>query len=93
MARLLSHPARIRILRFLAGRKTCVCGDIVEELPLAQSTVSQHLRELKEAGFIKGEIEGVNSCYCLDAEQLQGFFKDMGDLEASLGLQKNDCCS
>lgn len=62
----LGHPARIAILQFLAERKACVCGDIVDELPLSQSTVSQHLKELKTAGLIKGDIEGPSVCYCID---------------------------
>ena len=66
MAKALGHPARIAILQFLAERKACVCGDIVDELPLSQSTVSQHLKELKGAGLIKGDIEGPSVCYCID---------------------------
>jgi ArsR family transcriptional regulator len=62
----LGHPARLEILRVLAARGTCVCGEIVEILPLAQATVSQHLKVLKEAGLIRGRINGKNSCYCLD---------------------------
>jgi ArsR family transcriptional regulator len=69
-ARALSHPARVAILRTLAERASCICGEIVDVLPLAQSTVSQHLKELKEAGLIKGEIEGPRSCYCLDQDTL-----------------------
>jgi DNA-binding transcriptional ArsR family regulator len=65
-AKALSHPARIAILNVLLSKQTCVCGDIVEELPLAQSTVSQHLKELKEAGLIKGDIDGSSVCYCID---------------------------
>jgi DNA-binding transcriptional ArsR family regulator len=68
-AKALSHPARIAILNVLLKKQACVCGDIVEELPLAQSTVSQHLKELKEAGLIKGDIEGVSVCYCIDTEE------------------------
>jgi DNA-binding transcriptional ArsR family regulator len=68
-AKALAHPARIAILKLLAGRQTCVCGDIVEELPLSQSTVSQHLKELKEAGLIRGEIEGAKVCYCIDEKE------------------------
>lgn len=67
-AKALSHPARIAIINVLLKKQTCVCGDIVEELPLAQSTVSQHLKELKEAGLIKGEIDGASVCYCIDME-------------------------
>lgn len=68
-AKALAHPARIAILRFLARQQSCVCGDIVDKLPLSQSTVSQHLKELKEAGLIKGEIDGVKVCYCIDAKE------------------------
>jgi DNA-binding transcriptional ArsR family regulator len=62
----LGHPARLEILRVLAARGTCVCGEVVEVMPLAQATVSQHLKVLKEAGLIRGRIDGKNSCYCLD---------------------------
>ncbi len=65
-AKALGHPARIAILQLLIKKQSCICGDIVEELPLSQSTVSQHLKELKEAGLIKGEIEGTKVCYCID---------------------------
>src|SRR5437762_12269161 len=68
-AKALGHPARIAILKLLAGRQTCMCGDIVDELPLSQSTVSQHLKELKEAGLIRGEIEGARVCYCIDEKE------------------------
>ena len=66
----LSHPARIKILKILSELKACICGDIVDRLPLAQSTVSQHLKELKRVGLIKGEIEGPATCYCLDEKML-----------------------
>lgn len=69
IAKALAHPARIAILNLLAKRSSCMCGDIVEELPLSQSTVSQHLKELKEAGLITGEIEGAKVCYCIDAKE------------------------
>ncbi len=69
IAKALAHPARIAILNLLTKRQTCVCGDIVDELPLSQSTVSQHLKELKEAGLIKGEIEGAKVCYCIDEKE------------------------
>lgn len=68
-AKALGHPARIAILQFLVKQQSCMCGDIVEELPLSQSTVSQHLKELKEAGLIKGETEGVKVCYCIDPKE------------------------
>jgi ArsR family transcriptional regulator len=67
----IGHPARIQILRLLARRDTCVCGDIVEELPLAQSTVSQHLKVLKEAGLIRGEVDGPRVCYCIEPRALR----------------------
>ena len=70
-AKALGHPARIAILEVLARRNACVCGEIVEELPLAQSTVSQHLKVLKEAGIISGHIDGPRSCYCLDQDSVQ----------------------
>jgi DNA-binding transcriptional ArsR family regulator len=65
-AKALGHPARVAIINLLLKKQTCICGDIVDELPLSQSTVSQHLKELKEAGIIKGEISGVKTCYCID---------------------------
>ena len=68
-AKALAHPARIAILRFLSKKQSCMCGDIVEEIPLSQSTVSQHLKELKEAGLIKGETEGAKVCYCIDEKE------------------------
>lgn len=71
MARALSHPMRIKILEILAEKKTCICGEIVDLLPLSQSTVSQHLKELKRAGFIRGEIEGPKTCYCLNPETVE----------------------
>ena len=69
LAKALAHPARVAIIQLLAKKQTCVCGDIVDELPLSQSTVSQHLKELKEAGLITGDIEGAKVCYCIDAKQ------------------------
>ncbi len=66
LAKALGHPARVAILRELARRNVCVCGEIVDVLPLAQSTVSQHLKELKSAGLISGTVEGVKSCYCIN---------------------------
>lgn len=68
-AKVLAHPARVSILNLLISKDTCICGDIVDELPLAKSTVSQHLKELKAVGLIKGEIEGVKGCYCIDEQK------------------------
>ena len=70
LSKALAHPARLRILQILAECDACVCGDIVDRLPLAQATVSQHLKELKKAGLIRGEISGPRTCYCLDKEKL-----------------------
>lgn len=89
LAKALGHPARIAILQFLAERKTCVCGDIVEELPLSQSTVSQHLKELKKIGLIKGEIEGPSVCYCID---IKAWEKARHILENLFHEIKENCC-
>jgi ArsR family transcriptional regulator, arsenate/arsenite/antimonite-responsive transcriptional repressor len=66
-----AHPARVRIVRLLIGRKACVCGEIVEEITLAQSTVSQHLKILKESGLIQGEVDGPRVCYCINRDHLK----------------------
>lgn len=68
-AKVLGHPARIAILRLLIKKEACICGDIVDELPLSQSTVSQHLKELKEAGLITGDIDGAKICYCINEKE------------------------
>ena len=68
-AKALSHPARIAILQLLIKKQSCICGDIVDELPLSQSTVSQHLKELKAAGLIQGDIDGARVCYCIDPKE------------------------
>ncbi len=73
LAQALGHPARIAIIRLLKERETCICGEIVEVLPLAQSTVSQHLKVLKDAGWIQGEVDGPRVCYCLDPDTLKLF--------------------
>jgi ArsR family transcriptional regulator, arsenate/arsenite/antimonite-responsive transcriptional repressor len=71
LAKALGHPLRVRILRLLMSRDACFCGEIVEQLPVAQATVSQHLKVLKEAGLIRGEIEGQRVCYCANAAVLE----------------------
>jgi DNA-binding transcriptional ArsR family regulator len=68
-AKALAHPARVAILKLLIQKQACICGAIVDELPLSQSTISQHLKELKESGLIKGDIEGVKVCYCVDEKE------------------------
>ena len=73
LAAALGHPARVAIVRLLKERQSCICGEIVEVLPLAQSTVSQHLKVLKEAGWIQGEVDGPRTCYCLHPQVLKRF--------------------
>ena len=80
LAKALGHPARVPILRLLTHRESCVCGDIVDELPLAQSTVSQHLKVLKEAGLIRGDIDGPRVCYCMEPRGLRRLKALMGGL-------------
>jgi ArsR family transcriptional regulator, arsenate/arsenite/antimonite-responsive transcriptional repressor len=80
LAKAIGHPARVQILRLLARRETCICGDIVSELPLAQSTVSQHLKVLKEAGLIRGDVDGPRVCYCLEPAALRRFKALVGGL-------------
>lgn len=90
MAKALGHPARIAILQYLVQSKSCVCGDIVDELPLSQSTVSQHLKELKNAGLIKGNIEGASVCYCIDEKVWDRVKKSLGEFFER--YQGQDCC-
>ena len=80
LAKALGHPARVQIMRLLVRRDACVCGDIVDELPLAQSTVSQHLKVLKEAGLVKGEIDGPRTCYCIEPRALRRLKALVGSL-------------
>lgn len=94
-AKALSHPARIEILKVLAEKQMCICGEIVEILPLSQSTVSQHLKELKKVGLIQGEIEGKKSCYCINWERLQELHDLYDDFFQNLIISKtnfNTCC-
>jgi DNA-binding transcriptional ArsR family regulator len=90
LTKALGHPARIAILQFLIRTKSCVCGDIVDELPLSQSTVSQHLKELKNAGLIKGDIDGPSVCYCIDEKAWNKAQKLISDLFESYEGPK--CC-
>lgn len=80
LAKALSHPARIKILQILTDMNVCMCGDIVELLPLSQSTVSQHLKELKKTGLIKGEIEGPKVCYCVNKQMIEKAKEAFNDL-------------
>lgn len=92
LAKALGHPARIAIIEYLLKVNTCICGDIVNELPLSQPTVSQHLKELKTVGIIKGNIEGNAICYCIDEkiwEKLQNYFLNISD---KLEKKRTTCC-
>ncbi|WP_028375219.1 ArsR/SmtB family transcription factor [Leeuwenhoekiella sp. MAR_2009_132] len=92
-AKALAHPARIAILQELFKSKTCICGDLVNQLGLAQPTISQHLKELKKVNLIKGTIEGVRVCYCLNQETLQLFSeKFKGLFELNEINEQSDCC-
>ena len=87
----LGHPARLEIVQFLMKSSSCVCGDIVEVLPLAQSTVSKHLSELKKVGIIKGTITGNNICYCLDEKLIQKIQNFINLVQTSC-CKSSDCC-
>lgn len=80
LSKALGHPVRVKILRILLRRDACICGDIVEELPLAQSTVSQHLKVLKDAGLIRGDVDGTRVCYCIEPRALRRFRALVGSL-------------
>lgn len=92
-AKALGHPARVAILRLLASKRNCICGDIVDELPLAQSTVSQHLKELKQAGLIQGTITGTSVCYCIDPKEWALAHQTFWELMQSFREPDPDCCS
>ena len=87
----LGHPARIAIIEFIIRQDSCVCGDIVDELPLSQSTISQHLTALKNVGIIKGDISGVKTCYCID-DEVWSELDDVTKLFMSSYSEKNKCC-
>lgn len=92
ISKALGHPARIAIIEYLLKVDTCICGDIVNELPLAQPTVSQHLKELKNAGIIKGSIEGNTICYCIDEKTLEKLQNYFAGISNKLELKRNNCC-
>ena len=92
LAKAMSHPARLAIMKVLASRNECICGEIVEVLPLAQSTVSQHLKELKEVGLIQGETDGPRSCYCINWEKVNYFQQAFNSMFTNLKESHNRCC-
>lgn len=91
-AKAIAHPARIAILKVLAQKNECICGEIVEVLPLAQSTVSQHLKELKEAGLIDGSVDGPRSCYCINWKAFEKFNAEFTGLFHKLKDQHTKSC-
>ena len=91
LAKAIGHPARVAIIQFLVNHDACVCGDIVDELPLSQSTVSQHLKALKQIGLIKGEIDGPSVCYCINQEKWSDV-QDMFGVFFKNVLEKYNCC-
>lgn len=93
----LAHPARLAILQTLSNRGTCVCGEVVDILPLAQATVSQHLRALRNAGLIRGEVDGPRTCYCLNSSAINELVNVLEKYLRGIGTDSNgggslDCC-
>lgn len=91
-AKALSHPARVAIIEYLLETGQCICGDIVDELPLAQPTVSQHLKELKDAGLIKGNTDGNSVCYCINPDAFEKPEKKMLSLFKKVRKYEETCC-
>ncbi|MFH6991450.1 ArsR/SmtB family transcription factor [Flavobacterium sp. FlaQc-48] len=92
LTKALGHPARIAIIQYLLKVNACICGDIVNELPLSQPTVSQHLKELKNAGLIKGNIEGNAICYCINEVGFKKIKVLFNQIDLHLEKRKNECC-
>ncbi len=92
IAKALSHPARIQILKILSQMDVCMCGDIVELLPLAQSTVSQHLKELKRVGLIKGDFDGPKVCYCINPDNIAKAKKEMDKIFNQITCEGTKSC-
>jgi predicted transcriptional regulator len=92
LAKALAHPARIAILQEILKAQTCICGDLVNEIGLAQPTISQHLRELKNVGIIKGNIEGTSVCYCINPEKWNEIQQLFDTFFKAYQTPKNDCC-
>lgn len=87
--KILGHPARIAILQYISKQNTCICNDLVEEIGLAQATISQHLKELKSIGLLKGEVEGKSMCYCIDVDKWNVLQKN---LNSFFNTTKINCC-
>ncbi len=92
LVKALAHPARIAIVEYLMRVEDCICGDIVNELPLSQPTVSQHLKELKSAGIIKGNVEGNTICYCINEVAMDTLQQYFYNITTTLKDKKNNCC-
>ncbi|HTF20122.1 MAG TPA: metalloregulator ArsR/SmtB family transcription factor [Chryseolinea sp.] len=92
MTKALGHPARIAIIEHLLKVNACICGDIVDELALAQPTISQHLKELKDAGLIKGTIDGNAVCYCIDEKGIARIQAYFDNISKKLETRKDNCC-
>ncbi len=96
IAKVLGHPARIAILQHLIKENTCICGDLVNEIGLAQPTISQHLKELKKIGIIKGNVEGTSVCYCIDSDnwkEVASLFENLfGAFKEVENCSDSDCC-
>lgn len=92
MAKAIAHPARIAILQYLVKKNACVCGDLVEELGLAQATTSQHLKELKSAGIIQGTIEGASVCYCINPGVWNQYHNLFSSFFKEVDLKGGSCC-
>lgn len=92
VSKVLGHPARIAILEYLANEKACICGDLVLEIGLSQPTISQHLKELKTIGIIKGTIEGTRICYCIDTEKWNEIQQFLTTFYNKITLSNDSCC-
>lgn len=91
IAKALGHPARIAILQHLLSVEGCICGNIVDVLPISQPTVSQHLTALKKAGLIKGNIQGNSICYCINEDAINTFYQYIQTIKSKI-VNKNNCC-
>ncbi len=94
IAKVIGHPARVAILQYLVEKNSCVCGELVDEIGLAQPTISQHLKELKKIGILKGSIEGTSVCYCIDQSvlgEIKSVFTQFFEA-CSCGCSEDGCC-